>query len=86
MKIAWGKNAKTKRQPVVVSTKPGLPFGVETDTDEAQKVEEAMANANCPGTKPLETAESLQRQGDKLAEVSHFLLEKAPTDLFYCCR
>ncbi|KAF8653177.1 hypothetical protein HU200_062626 [Digitaria exilis] len=68
MKIAWGKNAKTKRQPVVMSTKPGLPFGVETDTGEAEKEKEAMANANCPGTKPLETAESLQRQGDKLAE------------------
>nr|CAB3450030.1 unnamed protein product [Digitaria exilis] len=64
MKIAWGKNAKTKRQPVVMSTKPGLPFGVETDTGEAEKEKEA----NCPGTKPFETAESLQRQGDKLAE------------------
>ncbi|CAN6273034.1 unnamed protein product [Urochloa humidicola] len=62
MKIAWGKNAKMKRQPVVVSTKPGLPFGVESDTDEA---EEEAARAN---TKPLDTAESLQRQGDKLAE------------------
>uniref|UniRef100_K3Z085 Uncharacterized protein n=1 Tax=Setaria italica TaxID=4555 RepID=K3Z085_SETIT len=68
MKIAWGKNAKTKRQPVVVSTKPGLPFGVESDTEEAEKDETAGANTNCPGAKPLDTAESLQHQGDKLAE------------------
>ncbi|RLN09541.1 tetratricopeptide repeat protein 33 [Panicum miliaceum] len=68
MKIAWGKNSKMKRQPVVVSTKPGLPFGVDSDTDEAEKEETAGANTNCPGTKPLDTAESLQRQGDKLAE------------------
>jgi len=68
MKIAWGKNAKMKRQPVLVSTKPGLPFGVDSDTDEADKEETAGASTNCPGTKPLDTAESLQRQGDKLAE------------------
>jgi len=70
MKITWGKNAKMKRQPVLVSTKPGLPFGVDSDTDEADKEEKAGASTNCPGTKPLDTAESLQRQGDKLAEVS----------------
>jgi len=68
MKITWGKNAKMKRQPVLVSTKPGLPFGVDSDTDEADKEEKAGASTNCPGTKPLDTAESLQRQGDKLAE------------------
>ncbi|KAG2659032.1 hypothetical protein PVAP13_1KG327800 [Panicum virgatum] len=68
MKITWGKNAKMKRQPVLVSTKPGLPFGVDSDTDEADKEETAGASTNCPGTKPLGTAESLQRQGDKLAE------------------
>ncbi|CAN6232038.1 unnamed protein product, partial [Urochloa humidicola] len=72
MKIAWGKNAKMKRRPVVVSTKPGLPFGVESDTDEAEKEEAAGANTNCAGTKPLDTAESLQRQGDKLAEEGNY--------------
>jgi hypothetical protein len=51
-----------------MSTKPDLPFGVESDTDEAEKEEEAVPNTNCPGTKPLDTAESLQPQGDKLAE------------------
>ncbi|OEL24772.1 hypothetical protein BAE44_0014210 [Dichanthelium oligosanthes] len=66
--LTWGKNAKTKRQPVVLPTKPGLPFGAETDADEAEKEEAAGANTNCPGTKPPDTAESLQRQGDKLAE------------------
>jgi hypothetical protein len=70
MKIAWGKNAKAKRQPVVVSTKPGLPFGVESDTEETEKEDTAGANTNCPGAKPRDTAELLQRQGDKLAEVS----------------
>ncbi|RLM65291.1 hypothetical protein C2845_PM16G17360 [Panicum miliaceum] len=44
----------------------GLPLGVESDTDEAEKEEEAVPNTNCPGTKPLETAELLQPQGDKL--------------------
>ncbi|XP_062223106.1 uncharacterized protein LOC133921985 [Phragmites australis] len=68
MKIAWGKNTKVKRQPVVVSTKPGLPFGAESDTDEAEKEERAEADPNSHGLKPLDTAESLQHQGDKLAE------------------
>lgn len=86
MKIAWGKNAKTKRQSVVVSTKPGLPFGAESDTDETEKEEAVGANTNYPGTKPLDTAESLQRQGDKLAEVFDFLLNQIPTDRFGCRR
>jgi hypothetical protein len=61
-----------------MSTKPDLPFGVESDTGEAEKEEEAVPNTNCPGTKPLETAESLQPQGDKLAEVSYFSVRSIP--------
>jgi hypothetical protein len=61
-----------------MSTKPDLPFGVESDTDEAEKEEEAVPNTNCPGTKPLETAESLQPQGHKLAEVSYFSVRSIP--------
>jgi len=71
-------NAKMKRQLVVISTKPDLLFGVERDTDEAEKEEEAVPNTNYPGTKPLETAESLQPQGDKLAEVSYFSVRSIP--------
>lgn len=71
MKIAWGKNSKVKKQPVVVI--PGLPFGAESDNDEAEKEEKGDAKTNCPGTKPVETSELLQSQGDKLAEVPLFL-------------
>ena len=73
MKIAWGKNSKVKKQSVVVSTIPGLPFGAGSDNDEVERVEKSDANTNCPGTKPVETAELLQSQGDKLAEVPLFL-------------
>ncbi|KAJ1279487.1 hypothetical protein BS78_04G160600 [Paspalum vaginatum] len=68
MKIAWGKNVKIKRQPVVASTKPDLPFGFENDTDEDLNEERAEASPNSPGTKQADTAESLQSQGNKLAE------------------
>jgi hypothetical protein len=61
-----------------MSTKPDLPFGVESDTGEAEKEEEAVPNTNCPGTKPLETAESLQPQGHKLAKVSYFSVRSIP--------
>ena len=71
-------NAKMKRQLVVISTKPDLLFGVERDTDEAEKEEEAVPNTNYPGTKPLETAELLQPQGDMLAEVSYFSVRSIP--------
>lgn len=73
MKIAWGKNSKVKKQSVVVSTIPGLPFGAGRDNDEAEREEKSDANTNCPGTKPVETAVLLQSQGDKLAEVPLFL-------------
>lgn len=68
MKIAWGKKSKVKKQSVVVSTIPGLPFGAGSDNDEVEREEKSDANTNCPGTKPVETAELLQSQGDKLAE------------------
>jgi hypothetical protein len=61
-----------------MSTKPDLPFGVESDNDEAEKEEEAVPNTNCPGTKPLDTAESLQPQGDKPAEASYFSVRSMP--------
>ena len=73
MKIAWGKKSKVKKQSVVVSTIPGLPFGAGSDNDEVEREEKSDANTNCPGTKPVETAELLQSQGDKLAEVSLFI-------------
>jgi hypothetical protein len=74
MKIAWGKNAKPKRQPILISAKPDLPFGVDSDTDEADKKEGAESNLNSSVTEPSDTtAESLQHQGNKLAEVPSFL-------------
>ncbi|KAL6899214.1 hypothetical protein ACP4OV_005872 [Aristida adscensionis] len=68
MKIAWGKNAKAKRQPLVTLTKPDLPFGVESDTGDTEQEERAETNPNSTGTKPVGTAESLQQEGNKLAE------------------
>uniref|UniRef100_A0A0D9VH06 Uncharacterized protein n=1 Tax=Leersia perrieri TaxID=77586 RepID=A0A0D9VH06_9ORYZ len=67
MKIAWGKNAKTNRRPSVASSKPGLPFGVDNENDEVENDETREATTDCP-TKPANTAESLQQQGNKLAE------------------
>ncbi|KAF0932188.1 hypothetical protein E2562_008717 [Oryza meyeriana var. granulata] len=68
MKIAWGTNAKTNRLPSVASSKPGLPFGVDSDYDEEEKEETREVTTDCPGTKPADTAESLQHLGNKLAE------------------
>ncbi|XP_006647365.2 tetratricopeptide repeat protein 33 [Oryza brachyantha] len=68
MKIAWDKNAKTNRRPSVASSQPGLPFGVDSDNDEAEKEETIEATTDCPGTKPADTVKSLQHQGNKLAE------------------
>uniref|UniRef100_A0ACD5YNJ4 Uncharacterized protein n=1 Tax=Avena sativa TaxID=4498 RepID=A0ACD5YNJ4_AVESA len=68
MKIAWNKNAKTKRQPVVASAKPGLPFGAEGDNNEDEKKGSGETATDYPGTKPPDTAKSLQQQGNKLAE------------------
>lgn len=74
MKIAWGKNAKAKRQPMLVSAKPDLPFGMHSDTDEAEKEERAERNPNSHGTAPSDTtSESLQHEGNKLAEVYSYL-------------
>jgi hypothetical protein len=70
MKIAWNKNAKTKRQPVVASAKPGLPFGAEGDNDEDERKGIEEGGTGYPGTKPPDTAQSLQHQGNRLAEVS----------------
>ena len=63
---------------MVMSTKLDLPFGFKSGTDEAVKEEEAMPYTNWPGTKPFETVESLQRQGDKLAQVSYFSVRSIP--------
>uniref|UniRef100_A0A0D9YTJ9 Transcriptional coactivator p15 (PC4) C-terminal domain-containing protein n=1 Tax=Oryza glumipatula TaxID=40148 RepID=A0A0D9YTJ9_9ORYZ len=68
MKITWGKNAKTNRQPSVAPSKPGLPFGVDSDNDETEKEETRVVTTDCPGTKPSDNAESLQHQGNRLAE------------------
>ncbi|WVZ75051.1 hypothetical protein U9M48_023146 [Paspalum notatum var. saurae] len=68
MKIVWGKNVKAKRQPVVASAKPDLPFGFENDTEEDLYEERAEASPNSPGTKQADTAESLLSQGNKMAE------------------
>ncbi|KAM0840810.1 hypothetical protein ACQ4PT_059411 [Festuca glaucescens] len=68
MKIAWNKNVKTKRQPVVAPAKPGLPFGAEGNNDEDEKKGSEEAGTDYPGTKPPDTAQSLQHQGNKLAE------------------
>uniref|UniRef100_A0A0D3F6B8 Transcriptional coactivator p15 (PC4) C-terminal domain-containing protein n=1 Tax=Oryza barthii TaxID=65489 RepID=A0A0D3F6B8_9ORYZ len=68
MKITWGKNAKTNRQPSVAPSKPGLPFGVDSDNDETEKEETREVTTDCPGTKPSDNAESLQHQGNRLAE------------------
>uniref|UniRef100_A0A0E0K105 Transcriptional coactivator p15 (PC4) C-terminal domain-containing protein n=1 Tax=Oryza punctata TaxID=4537 RepID=A0A0E0K105_ORYPU len=68
MKITWGKNAKTNRQPSVAPSKPGLPFGVDSDNDETEKDETREVTTDCPGTKPSDNAESLQHQGNRLAE------------------
>ncbi|KAL5211935.1 hypothetical protein ABZP36_022782 [Zizania latifolia] len=68
MKIAWCRNVKVKRQPSVPSSKPGLPFGLDSDNDEAEKEERREASTESLVTKPTDSAESLQRQGDKLAE------------------
>jgi hypothetical protein len=70
MKIAWNKNAKTKRQLVVASAKPGLPFGAEGDNDEDEKKGIEEGGTEYPATKPPDTAQSLQHQGNRLAEVS----------------
>lgn len=73
MKIAWGKNAKAKKQPMLVSAKPDLPFGVDSDTDEIDKVERAEINPNSHGKETSDTTtESLQHQGNKLAEEGKF--------------
>ena len=72
MKITWGKNAKTNRQPSVAPSKPGLPFGVDSDNDETEKEETRVVTTDCPGTKPSDNAESLKNQGNRLAEVSFF--------------
>jgi hypothetical protein len=72
MKISWNKNVKTKRQPVVASAKPGLPFGAEGDNNEDEKKRSGEAGTDFPGTKLPDTAQSLQQQGNKLAEVSFF--------------
>ncbi|KAL6634551.1 hypothetical protein ACP70R_027222 [Stipagrostis hirtigluma subsp. patula] len=71
MKISWSKNVKAKRQPVVASAKSDLPFGVESDNDEAEK-EERAKDPNPPGTKSNDTVESLQREGNKLAEEGEY--------------
>uniref|UniRef100_A0A0E0G843 Transcriptional coactivator p15 (PC4) C-terminal domain-containing protein n=1 Tax=Oryza nivara TaxID=4536 RepID=A0A0E0G843_ORYNI len=68
MKITWGKNAKTNRQPSVAPSKPGLPFGVDSDNDETEKEETRVVTTDCPGTKPSDNAESLKNQGNRLAE------------------
>ncbi|BAS79188.1 Os02g0553500, partial [Oryza sativa Japonica Group] len=68
MKITWGKNAKTNRQPSVAPSKPGLPFGVDSDNDETEKEETRVVTTDCPGTKPSDNAESLKHQGNRLAE------------------
>ena len=70
MKISWNKNVKTKRQPVVTLAKPGLPFGVEGDSNEDEKKGIGEAGTDYPGSMPPDTAQSLQCQGNKLAEVS----------------
>ncbi|KAK3158179.1 hypothetical protein QOZ80_2AG0133860 [Eleusine coracana subsp. coracana] len=72
MKIAWGKNANPKKQPMLASAKPDLPFGVDSDSDEAGKEERAEKNPNSPGTEPADITGSLQRQGNKLAEEGKF--------------
>uniref|UniRef100_A0A0E0EVL3 Uncharacterized protein n=1 Tax=Oryza meridionalis TaxID=40149 RepID=A0A0E0EVL3_9ORYZ len=81
MKITWGKNAKTNRQPSVAPSKPGLPFGVDSDNDETEKEETRVVTTDCPGTKPSDNAESLQHQGNRLAEEGKYHEALGATEL-----
>ncbi|KAL6656080.1 hypothetical protein ACP70R_006906 [Stipagrostis hirtigluma subsp. patula] len=69
MKIAWGTNAKAKKQPMQSSAKPDHHFESKI-APMNDKDERAQTNPNSPGTEAVDTIESLQRQGRKLATES----------------
>lgn len=53
---------------MVAPLKPRLPFGTEVGENEDGKDGSRESEASCPGSRPPDSAQSLQDQGNKLAE------------------